>query len=459
MKYLKIMITALIMLGILTVPASANSALMQWYGSDNTEVYMLSEDCPLQVSHEKLVFNINQLPERGYADAEAFNSLDSSVTASYTFHNPADYDVTATLYFPFGNLPHYAPDIPFLSAEKHLITVDGKSAEKQLRCYYQRGDFDIATALKQLNNEKISDPDFSEDMIITRYDYQIENAEGIYCELTMAKDRIALARELNGYRDYDDKLGFGFFYNRNNTEEDNHFTLYLFGEDYYIDDCRFYESGACRESEEVENRLILTGKQTLKLSDLITEYFTLEGLSEVDRYNCFVSWLRQSVNDYRVIDLSGANYLIKSGLICGYVYQLTVPAGQDVVNEVTAPLYPGIDGYYEPPYYNFTYLSSPAKTWASFGDLDIEIRSPHYVSQFNAGDLKKDDDGIYRAHLNALPQQEITFRACEVEQPQHIKNSSYNMIAWIIIAIMALGVIGIAAVLIMIIKAFRRHRR
>ncbi|MBQ6655329.1 MAG: hypothetical protein IJM79_07395, partial [Erysipelotrichaceae bacterium] len=199
MKLLRTVMIALLLFVSATAEVSANSALMYWQGSDGSDVYMLSEDCPVTVSHEKLTFNINQLPEwYSFEAIQSFNELDSSVTATYSFHNPADYDVTATLYFPFGESPYYAQAAKFLSSDRYLITADGKPADKQLRFHYQHGEFDVAEAIRLLQNEKIHDDLFDGDAVITRYDYHIETYEGIYCDMVMTKGHVALINRLSG---------------------------------------------------------------------------------------------------------------------------------------------------------------------------------------------------------------------------------------------------------------------
>lgn len=53
---------------------------------------------------EKLTLRASQLPNNyyGYDSLEELKSYDASVTAEYTFRNPADYDVKMTLAFSFG---------------------------------------------------------------------------------------------------------------------------------------------------------------------------------------------------------------------------------------------------------------------------------------------------------------------------------------------------------------------
>ena len=115
--------------------ASANSAQTHWEGVDTMGAVVMDQECPIEVKHEKLLFNIPQFPSNYYANTEDFAAYNASVSATYTFYNPADYTVKATLAFPFGTIPYYAPYIydeeadegrPFLDTEKYGITVNGE---------------------------------------------------------------------------------------------------------------------------------------------------------------------------------------------------------------------------------------------------------------------------------------------------------------------------------------------
>ena len=136
-------LTLMLMLPLMIIPASANSALTQWNGKDANGVVSTDEDCPIVVEHETLTFNINELPE---ADPTADTSnLDSYVTAEYTFYNPSDAKITAKLAFPFGviNKNDYNA-----SDEKYSITVDGEKIDAEIRHtlytkYYSKYDFDV----------------------------------------------------------------------------------------------------------------------------------------------------------------------------------------------------------------------------------------------------------------------------------------------------------------------------
>ena len=97
----------LLLAGGCAQPAYANSAQRHWSGTDVTGAVVTGEDCPIVVERELLTFDVQEFPEQYYPDTDSFLDYTGKVTAEYTFRNPADYTVTATLVFPFGNPPHY----------------------------------------------------------------------------------------------------------------------------------------------------------------------------------------------------------------------------------------------------------------------------------------------------------------------------------------------------------------
>ena len=106
-RFLSLGIVLLLMFSLLAVPASANSAQTQWRGTDATGAIVTENDCPLIVEHELLTFDIGQFPESYYREVSDYLAYSGRVTAEYTFYNPADYSVDATLVFPFGAIPDY----------------------------------------------------------------------------------------------------------------------------------------------------------------------------------------------------------------------------------------------------------------------------------------------------------------------------------------------------------------
>ena len=97
----------LLLAGGCAQPAYANSAQRHWSGTDVTGAVVTGEDCPIVVERELLTFDVQEFPEQYYPDTDSFLAYTGKVTAEYTFRNPADYTVTATLVFPFGDPPQY----------------------------------------------------------------------------------------------------------------------------------------------------------------------------------------------------------------------------------------------------------------------------------------------------------------------------------------------------------------
>ena len=67
--------------------ALANSADRYWHSESESAGVLHRGDCPLEVTHEKLTFDIPSFPDY-FSGEEEFEKYDSSVTAEYTFFNP-----------------------------------------------------------------------------------------------------------------------------------------------------------------------------------------------------------------------------------------------------------------------------------------------------------------------------------------------------------------------------------
>ena len=140
----------------------ANSAQTQWTGTDSTGAIVLEKDSPIIVEKELLTFDIQEFPESYYRESKDFISYSTKVTAEYTFYNPADYTVTATLAFPFGGTADYAFIYDYendnyllnLDTEKYDITVDDEVINKQLRhtLMYYGWQFELEEDLAKLHD-------------------------------------------------------------------------------------------------------------------------------------------------------------------------------------------------------------------------------------------------------------------------------------------------------------------
>ena len=143
-----------------------------------------------------------------------------------------------------------------------------------------------------------------------------------------------------------------------------------------------------------------------------------------------------------------------------YEYTLTLEPGQTLKNAVTAPLYPAIDAGYTPSLYAYTYLLSPAKTWAQFGELEVVVKTPYYMPESGIDGFTKTDGG-YALTLPGLPESELTFTLSESETPQPPKWLSLYIMPTEFIIVMAavLAAVGVAVFLLNRRKKRTKNRK
>lgn len=418
---------------LLAVPIQANSAQRHWSGTDSTGALVKDKNCPLVVDKELLTFDVQEFPKNYYNSTEEFLAYTGNVTAEYTFRNPADYTVTATLVFPFGNLPHYgeytydSPTDKYTAAsdtEKYGVKVNGKLIKATVRhTLKDRGTpFALNEDMSKLTDGYIADSFFRPDLPVWVQQYSIEGINPENQAATAAfdlredptKTRV-LWEEKSGMATLKDGIRISGWAKNGDT-----LTVYIFGEPPKNGIAwSLYENGACKKK--------IDGNFTLKHTEQMTfrefafmEYDNSSGISESDWYNAQVAFLNDGSEDW----MYGGIYTEKSSfsLMRWYEYTLTLEPGQTLTNTVTAPLYPAIDAGYTPSIYTYTYLLSPAKTWAQFGELKIVVNTPYYMTESNQSSFSKTEKG-YELTLSGLPEKELTFTLSEAEHPRPPKLS------------------------------------
>lgn len=448
------------------VSTAANSVQRYWTGTTASGAIVTDEECPLVVEKEILTFEVPEFPEQYYQERDDYLAYDGSVTAQYTFRNPSENTVTATLVFPFGTVPDYGyfqdweTGEVFLNAdtEKYGITVDGEETEKILRhtlsLYGEQ--FELERDMGLLQEGYVKDSFYSPDLPVTRYTYEPEEVDTeTYTAASAAfvlsadpeKTKVLMENQSGGTLQKDSVRLESW------VEQDRPFVVNVIGEPLeQMPDWKFYENGACEK--EIEGTMVLAGTETTTLKELLlSEYQTESGVLEYDWYNAAVAMLNLSEWEYGAVSGTEFTFDLSERLMRWYEYEITVPPGETIVNTVTAPLYPSIDTGYRPPVYEYRYLTSPAKTWAEFGTLEIVIHTPYYRIKSEPEGFEKTEDG-YVCHLKGLPEDELTFWLCGEEEPESPYYSSDAFPAGAAAA-------GLAAVLILavVLAAVIRKRK
>lgn len=467
MKKLKgtalLLCAVLLMATMLAVPASANSAQMHWRGTDATGAIIADENCPLIVEHELLTFDIGQFPESYYREVSDYLAYSGSVTAEYTFYNPADYSVEATLVFPFGAIPDYGyirdsetdEMLRYSDTEKYNITVDGKTIDRTLRhtLAFWGAQFELDEDMAKLHNGFMSDPFYSPDMPVTVYSFlpsnvDVETYRAATAAFTLSTDptktKVYMTNQSGG-KLLEDAVQMEGWVDLNKP-----FFLYVIGERLeHSPEWKFYENGACEKEIEgtmIEAAMEPTAPLTLK-DFLLKEYDPDSGILDYDWYNAMVTALNYFEWEYGAIHSAEIGFDISDRLMRWYEYEISVGPGERIVNTVTAPIYPDINSRYEPPVFEYTYLLSPAQTWAEFGTLDIVVNTPYYMTVSGPEGFQYNNPG-YELHLTGLPEGELTFTLCAEKEPK-----APSAIGYVYPEVLLIGAAVLVAIVVVIVFA------
>lgn len=450
---------------MLVVPASANSAQTQWEGVDSAGAIVRDGGSPIIVEKELLTFDIQEFPDNHYFDLDSYLAYSGKVTAEYTFFNPADYAVTATLLFPFGCEPMYATNEYYgKDTEKYDILIDGQPVEKVMRYTLSSGfdQFELETDLALLHDDYVTDSFYTLDLPVTKYVFM---PSGVNTETYGAADagfdmvrddpeRRIYFVDQNGLHTQDD----GDLRVHSGVENGEAITVYVIGQDYAeFPQWKFYQDGGVEDGEEIDGTMTLESREELSFRDLaLSKWSADSGVSEIDWYNAIVAMLTGSSDstgsnlhlwDLGSLDLS--RYLMR-----WYEYEISVGPGERIANTVTAPIYPDIDSRYEPPVFEYTYLLSPAQTWAEFGNLDIIVNTPYYMTVSGPEGFQYNNPG-YELHLTGLPEGELTFTLCSEQEP---KAPAFNGYVYPEILLIGAAILVTIVVVIVFTQAARKRR-
>ena len=412
-------------------PAYANSAQRHWTGTNASGVGVREENCPLEVESEILTFDIREFPLNYYHEENSLDDYNARVTAEYHFYNPADYDVTATLAFPFGHAPEYLSDEEFDAvAKKYTVTVDGAAVETTLRFTDSDGNFNLSD-LGKIRDDYDNEGFYRTDLPVTAYTFRFSGIDDkTYPAATAAIDFNTengdktkyIVVNANSYRSMTDRGRSGIGVGNGDKA-----VVYVLGENIEItaDRWTIYTNGGMEKT--AAGTVTSESTVAITLADLVFENYDENGaITRVDYFNAVADKMARGEYGNGCITDIPHRYEM-SGLLRWYEYEMTVPAGGRAVNVVTAPAFPSIDAGRTPPVYLYEYLLSPASTWAKFGTLEISIDTPYYIYDYpttwfdkpgqDKQNWTKTETG-YTRNFDALPDGELKFRLCSEEIAQ-----------------------------------------
>ena len=456
--------------------ASANSAPAYWSGADGSGVIAVWDEgeCPVRVNSETLTFRIPDLP------FESMEGYASTVTAEYELYNPTSRDVELTLFFPLGTRPDYYEayrenGTPLPGLEGYHVTAEGEGGRTQqlsvsFRHTYagsRKMDFSNGMPADAIPSDTCTDDGFfAPDMSVTKYSYRVtaprEEEYYTFCfiyDCNPRKTQVFCESGVTGTTN--DGRGVAYANLRGGeTREINFYAVYDVGGQLEPGDIQpRLCAGSGSYSVEAEG-----GKWSLlTLSERgfydFVQSFRPDGhdefgtVSETDWYNAVVAMLSDGE--------SGALFLsedlpLLDNLMFWCEYSLVLPAKSTVVNSVTAPLYPGIEG--SRPDYTFEYMLSPALYWADFGDITIRVETPYFLTWSSLAFEQEENGYVYTK--DSLPMCDLSF-TIRKSAAAPVPYDPYNNITPTIVTALGLlaGVIVLAAVIIVVALHVQRRNK
>lgn len=431
--------------------ASANSAPSNWHGTDASGAMVFDADCPITVESELLTFDIPDFPSN-YGNN---NEYSANVTAQYTFYNPANYTVKARLAFPFGTSPNYKK--PADDASRRDITVNGSAVEKTVRHTLRSYSFNLDNDLPRIADKYRNDRFYHPDLPVKKYTVEIIDYDKSYKHAGIGFDfsfygNYRVVMSYNSYRSISNGHRLGV-----HIGSDKYITFYILGEQ-VLPKYRFYEDGGCETGEEIRGEAKIVSTEEMTFEELVFEAYPEDSaILKADWYNAVIDNLNKNYSN--TIGLSAFN--VNYSLMRWYEYEITLAPKERIVNTVTAPIYPDIDGNYDPAVYEYTYLLSPAKAWADFGTLEIVINTPFYL--LNDERFEKTDKG-YNLSLDGLPDGELVFTLSSSKKPKKsfgiwigdFASAAANVLKWT--PFLFFGSIILTGIIINIVMAIRKKQ-
>lgn len=433
-------------------PAFANSGKRYEYGilgPGLLEQKPASEQSALAVESEKLTFDIVDFP--AYPNVDGYKS---TVTAEYTFVNTGDTAVRTSMAFPIGVDRACEGE-----ATPPQIKVNGEKIAVETRHTYgsyNDFEFDVAKISDDLTEDSFYKPDLPVTCFLLTSD--LKSKEEIRCigKYSADKDKVRLISHnssdtemfywLDG-KDPKDTSGVDM-YNMYAV------TYFLLGDPSAFE-CEWKAQKfvsrpiftSCFSSsgyyKDVGNKIEVKELGRTTLGELLLHNRSAESVvSERDWYNGLLLRLLENQSGVRAGSVGEVLSCREDDFLEWYTYDVEVPAGGKITNSVTAAIFPVEHAGTNPYIYEYEYYLSPAKTWKSFGTLEVQVNTTAFMQDISDGFVKNAQG--YAAKFDKLPEGELRFSLCGEEHPvsKPVKVSAGFVIVIIIILFFVVSFVG-----------------
>lgn len=383
---------------LVSVISYANSAPIQVTIGDPGCGVIPRGESPIEVEQEVLTFDIPVLEaEDTDYDIDEAKDRSGTVTAQYTFRNPAKDPVTVRMAFAQG-------------AERRNTSCDVRKNDRPLSTqirytytdYFQ--EFYGPSDVEKIRDTYVEDPFFDPEMPVRELIFDFQglpddvSADALFTysipDKTNARIMIPCAYRSDGEYEIE-------------VENQDHIAVYLFGDSDGVETVW----NCCLPSGEKMSFAPEMGRQMTLLEFAKMSMAKIPDISDVDCYNAVVD----GMNADRHFDLI-LSYLPGEDFYTTMWIEYEFPLGPEetAVNSVKAVLAPEWHNYRRKPEYAYHYLLSPAQCWKKFGSLDVYVNTPHKLCEPYKEEFEVTENG-YQKHYDSLPDGELSFRLTPAE--------------------------------------------
>lgn len=439
MKKFSIFMLFFICIAIFFIPcgitAYANSAQMKYNTQSERFELLAVKDSEISVNNEHLLFDFGKNKIN-----DTYKYPLGEVTATYDMRNAGE-DKTVMMGFPFTTT------IENLRKEKAQINMNGENID--FTKYYVFIEPNVITnltfeeILEGINSQETIDENLLGKIYIFNFGIS-DNSINAQVEFDVNFSQTTIIRKnFNGYGISSTssttchvKLTSWIGANAENRTA----YLYVFGED--INNIEV-------KSIDQNQKETPYYKYTIDTSDIVIKDYinTLyENMDEQEYKTALVKFSEffQSGEEYINEEYEIINDVFQTNCVALLGYTTTLKGNSESnILKVSYSIEGGYNAYYEPTLYLYNYISSPAKNWASFGKLTVEIKtceSVPFVIKSNLEFMQKGNN-TYIYEGEGIPTGNIEFGLCASENPKYNPRKNQRTVFLIIIFYVFIGLI------------------
>lgn len=420
-KFVKVQLIMIFILLFNTI-VYANSAPTYWTDFPSTGIIAVDENTPIRVLKEDLLFDFTVENDRSYSPS-------AKVTATYEMENSSNEYVSVQMAFPFiGRHNDNVTDDIVITADDENISYNLYIGDIVQESGYpfkkpENTDFNIDNILKSITDKKYDANNFKGDEIGKLYKFNVSSDDDkTYYAVSFNFNHEKTKIIFNGYNRFerdDSYIRIG-----SSIGEERPMEIFVIGED--IDfDFKGYTDGNLEEETDIFKYEIITEEKDVEtyLMDYNDYYFknyvsnydnmTNNNISDISIYNLYAQSLDKYLDkNLGICSEDDIRSQIRSPRIMILVYTVDFPENSKKDVTVSYNTKGTMDRRKTvEPQFTYDYILNPARNWKDFKNLNIKIITPKeapYVINSSIG-LKKEDNNIYTAYLEKLPEEDFFF--------------------------------------------------